>query len=156
MLYFAYGSLMDLAQLRESCPKAQLRHKSARLDGCELDFRRCSPKRWGGGVADIVSRADASVFGCVWELSRAELAALDRREGVHRESPAYRRLTVTVSIDCQEIEAETYTVVEKSPDPIPPTAEYARLMVDSAGEHGLPLDYQAHLKRLLDRLGVVL
>ena len=154
MLYFAYGSLMDLAQLRESCPHAQLRHRSARLDGYELDFRRLSPMRWRGGVADIVPRTNASLFGCIWELSEAELAALDRREGV--AVGAYRRLAVTVTTDGRGIEAETYTVVEKSPAPIPPTADYGRLMLDNARELGLPHNYQAQMQSLLEELGVVL
>jgi cation transport regulator ChaC len=153
MLYFAYGSNMAAAQMRGSCPGAQLMHRSARLDGHQLDFRRMS-QRWQGGASDIVACDGAGVFGCVWELPEDDIPRLDRREGV--AVGAYRQVPVTLTADDESIPAFTYTVVEKSPHPVAPTAEYARLMLDGAAELGLPLDYQAHMKRLLDRLGVAL
>ena len=125
---------------------------SARLDGYELDFRRLS-QRWQAGVADIVPRRDATVFGCVWDLPDAELEALDRKEGVG--IGAYRRLTVALATSHGDIEAFAYTVVDKSPAAIAPAAAYAKLILDAARELRLPLDYQTQVKALLQQLGVV-
>lgn len=152
VLYFAYGSNVDSAQLRGWCPEARVMCASARLDGYELDFRRLS-RRWQAGVADIVPRTDANVFGCVWELPDAELAALDRKEGVW--IGAYRRLTVSLATNYGDVEAFAYTVVKKSPAAIAPASAYAQLILDAARELRLPLGYQTQVKALLHRLGVV-
>jgi len=153
VLYFAYGSNMDGDQMRGSCPRAELRHPSARLDGYELDFRRRS-QRWQAGAADIVAREDASLFGCVWELAEEEVAALDAREGVGATPPAYRRLSVTVVAELEAVPVFTYAVVEKSPAAVAPAPEYARLMADSARELGLPSEYQTQLRAKLALLGI--
>jgi hypothetical protein len=149
VLYFAYASNMDPAQMRASCPSAELVCRSAHLSGYRLDFRRLS-RRWQAGVADLVANADADVFGCVWELPEAELAALDHREGV--QIGAYRRTPVALAADGRTITAFTYTVVEKSCAPVAPAARYARLILDSARELGLPLEYQAQLRAVIEGL----
>jgi cation transport regulator ChaC len=151
VLYFAYGSNMDVEEVRSSCPGAELRCTPARLDGYEFDFRRLSQRRQGG-ASDIVRRANANLFGCVWEIPVAERAALDRREGVPN---AYRPLTVTLSTARGHIRAFTYTAANKAPDPVPPTAEYAQLILNAARERRLPLDYRARLEALMQQLGVV-
>jgi AIG2-like family len=143
---------MDLEELRSSCPGAELRYARARLDGYEFDFRRFSERRQGG-AADIVRRANANLFGCVWDIPVAERAALDSREGVPN---AYRPLTVTLSTARGDIRAFTYTVAEKEPDPVPPTADYAQLILNAARERNLPHDYRAQLNALIQQLGVVL
>jgi cation transport regulator ChaC len=155
VLYFAYGSNMDSAQMRQSCPGAQLAYASARLDGYEFDFRRRS-LRWQAGVADIVKQAHASVFGCLWRLPDDEIPALDKREGVNANPPAYRRLTVTVTAEAKPHTALTYAVVNKSPSPIAPSSDYARLVIQSAHTHALPPDYLASLQARLHHLGVTI
>ena len=71
MLYFAYGSNMNLAQMRRRCPGA---HFCGR--GVLHDYRlveRC--------FADIEEATGASVHGAVFEITSPDLRALDHNEG---------------------------------------------------------------------------
>src|SRR5262245_38411451 len=77
--YFAFGSNLDLAQLRRRCPGAQPLAR-ATLARHRLAFAGYSP-RWDGGVATVVPDPVARVVGLLVRLPRAELAALDRAEG---------------------------------------------------------------------------
>lgn len=79
-LYFAYGSNLDLAQMRARCPTATP-IGPATLPGVRLVFAGHSPTR-GGGVATVERDADAQVQGLLYALTEEDLALLDRCEGV--------------------------------------------------------------------------
>lgn len=79
-LYFAYGSNLDLGQMRARCRSATPLGP-ATLPGVRLVFAGHSPTR-GGGVATVERDADAQVQGLLYTLTEADLAALDRCEGV--------------------------------------------------------------------------
>ncbi len=86
ILYFAYGSNLDGAQMRRRCPTAALVGPAA-LPGRALAFAGHSAS-WGGGVATVVPQDGARVPGLLWGLAPEELATLDRFEGFPR---AYER-----------------------------------------------------------------
>ena len=77
--YFAYGSNLDPGQMRRRCPTA-VPIGPARLLGWRLVFGGHS-RAWGGPVATLVRGAGDRVAGLLYELSRADLAELDRFEG---------------------------------------------------------------------------
>ena len=52
MKYFAYGSLLDEAEMIKTCSDFKLIGKAC-LPGYRIDFTRYS-RKWGAGVADIV------------------------------------------------------------------------------------------------------
>jgi hypothetical protein len=112
-----------------------------------VELRRRSV-RWGGGALDAVSAPGESVWGALYELPDGALDSLDAKEG---EGLAYRRRTATVDIGGEPGEAVLYEVIEPEPDELPPTPEYAAMLLDAAAERGLPDDY---VHRLRDRLGV--
>src|SRR5690242_11564050 len=93
-LYFAYGSNMALGQLAERCTSTRF-ICIARLPAYELAFTRWSTKRQCG-VADIVPKDSAEVWGAIFDLSDLDLLALDRHEGANLIPPAYRRVGVDV------------------------------------------------------------
>ena len=79
MLYFAYGSNLDLDQMRERLP-------DVRVVGLALlrDHRLTFPlysQRWSGGAAGVAHEHGATVWGVLYELSEADIAALDVYEG---------------------------------------------------------------------------
>jgi len=91
-LYFAYGSNLDAAQMRQRCPHAAPLGKGV-LTGYRLAFGGHS-RAWGGPVATVVKEPDDWVEGVLYALPRAELALLDRFEG---HPFAYRRKLLLVT-----------------------------------------------------------
>jgi len=90
-LYFAYGSNLDLAQMRHRCPRARLLG-AAVLTGYRLGFAGQSAA-WGGAVATVWRDGMSQVPGLLWGLSAEDMAALDRYEG-HPVAYQRRRLLV--------------------------------------------------------------
>jgi gamma-glutamylcyclotransferase len=141
-LLFAYGSNLAASEMEAWCPQARF-VGVARLPGHRLALLRRSI-RWGGGAVDIVPAPGEEVWGALYELPDSTLDALDAKEG---EGWAYRRTTVRVEVaDGGPLEAEAYEVIEKEPDEVPATPEYAALLLGAARERGLPEDY---IERLL-------
>ena len=134
-LYFAYGSNLDLRQFRRRCPGHDAVGR-ARLPGYRLAFTRYSTKR-KGGVADVVPEEGAVVWGALYDVDEACIAALDEFEGAPR---AYRRETLRVIDDSGE-EREAIVYVANRTGVFEPSAAYLELIVRGAREHGLPEEY---------------
>ena len=82
-LYFAYGSNINLDQMRYRCTDATV-YGQAVLDNYDLRFR-------GSGVATVEPKEGACVYGLLWELTDQCEASLDRYEG-------YPRLYICTSV----------------------------------------------------------
>jgi len=139
---FAYGSNMAADEIAAFTPGARL-VGSARLPGFRLELRRRSV-RWGGGAADIVERAGEEVWGVLYELT--DLQALDDKEGA---GFAYRRREVEVELGGEPRVALAYEVIEKEPEEVAPTPEYAALLLRAARERDLPPAWIQELERRL-------
>ena len=136
MFYFAYGSNMDERQMRGRCPESTL-VGIAILDGYRLGFTRYAASR-NGGVADVVSEPDRSVWGLVYKVTAKDMERLDAMEG---RGKAYERMTVTARfLDGRAVEAETYYVINKQPD-IKPSEEYQALLLNAAKMYKFPAEY---------------
>ena len=136
MFYFAYGSNMDETQMQVRCPESSL-VGIALLDGYRLGFTRYAQSR-KGGVADIVSEPDCSVWGLVYKVTAKDLDLLDSFEG---KGKAYDRMSVTVRfLDGRTAEAETYYVIDKQPD-IKPGEDYLALLLGAAKKYKFPEEY---------------
>ena len=61
VLIFAYGSNMDLAQMKERCPNSDLQSFIAEARSWKLCFPRYSENR-NGGVGSIGTRTDTGIF----------------------------------------------------------------------------------------------
>jgi len=90
-LYFAFGSNLVARQMRERCPSSRPVSR-ARLDGWRIAFGGHSGS-WDGAVADVVREAGAWVDGVLYELSAADVYALDAFEG-HPYAYLRRQLAV--------------------------------------------------------------
>lgn len=141
VLYFAYGSCMCRPSFRETVPRFELLG-AAKLDGYRLAFTYKSIAR-GGGVADVVPDPAHSVWGVLFRVPQGYLDRLDEREGAHLG--LYERTWLAVEFDGSVLEPVlTYTVVNKEPQDVHPTPEYAGLIFD--GARGLvPPHYSAWL-----------
>jgi len=116
MIYFAYGSNLDLDQITTRCPSAEPL-ESARLHGHRLAFAGCSAT-WGGAVATVICSSRATVEGGLYWMTDDDAARLDQYEGA-----AYQRRLIHVEIAPDRfVEAVTY--VQRAPVEAAPTAAY--------------------------------
>jgi cation transport regulator ChaC len=149
MLYFAYGSNMWREQMRQRCPDHEL-IGSAVLKDHALCFPRTSPVR-NCGVAGLVEREGAEVWGVVYRLNDRDLATLDRREGYDPSKPAhenrYNRRSVRVLMNGATTDCLTYFARPEKGTHVP-NAEYMTAIITGAVENGLPVEYVAALKLL--------
>jgi gamma-glutamylcyclotransferase len=140
-LYFAYASNMDPDTFRRRCPAAKALGP-ARLAGYRLAFTRYSRQRRGGS-ADVVIDPASDVWGVLYEIDDACLAAMDKAEGVPR---AYRREWIEVIVDGKPRRAITY-VANKTGD-FRPNKSYLEVILRGAKAHGLPEEYAGMLERI--------
>ncbi|HWP24408.1 MAG TPA: gamma-glutamylcyclotransferase family protein [Candidatus Binatia bacterium] len=142
MYYFAYGSNMNWAQMRRRCPSAKF-VCVARLAEYAFGITRHSRLR-NCGTANVFPSPGREVWGVVYEVSDADLAALDRFED------GYRREVLPVCAlgdGTHPIQALVY-VAEIEQHVPPPNAEYKRLMIEGGRHWNLPASYLAALEAL--------
>lgn len=114
VLYLAYGSNLDAAQMRRRCPAAT-RLGKATLRNHELMFAGYSA-RWGGSVATVRRRRGGLVDGLVYALTPEDVFALDRCEGV--DLNVYERVgRLAWCWDGRNRRVETYTLRAASSKP---------------------------------------
>ena len=152
--YFAYGSNLDLPQMKRRCPSSKLISKGS-LSGYRLTFNIFS-SGWGGGVADVIQDQGSKVWGLVFELSDTDLERLDRYEGYHKDwTSLYERWkTVIDTPNGQVSDVWVYTVVEKQKF-VKPTPEYLQIIKDAAVKWNFPKAYLtlAYLDALYEDCG---
>ena len=143
--YFAYGSNLDLSQMKRRCPEYRLISKGS-LSGYRLTFNRFS-SGWGGGVADVIQDQDSKVWGLVFEISDSDLERLDRYEGYHKDQTSmYERWKAVIDTSNGQIsDVWVYTVVEKQKF-VQPTLEYLQIIKDAAIRWNFPKVYQQDLE----------
>ena len=65
--YFAYGSNMNLEQMKYRCPAAEV-VENVRLEDYRLAFRGRAP---GNGVATVLPEKGSCVEGVLWKITRS-------------------------------------------------------------------------------------
>ena len=137
--YFAFGSNLPLARLRERAPSARLRDV-ARLEGFRLTLDKRSSD--GSGKLNLAPDAIACVWGVVFQLAATELASLDGFE------PGYARIAVALCLrGGGACEAQTY-LCEQRAQGLRAAPWYKALILTGAREHQLPGDWIERLERL--------
>jgi gamma-glutamylcyclotransferase (GGCT)/AIG2-like uncharacterized protein YtfP len=91
--------------------------------------------------ADVIPDPGNGVYVVLWEITRSDLASLDRLEGW---PTYYDRDWVPVRWQGQTIQALTYYMQPGCPDS-PPSQSYWDMLTEGYAENGLPADqlYQA-------------
>ena len=142
-LYFAYGSNLLLARIRERTPSA------TRLGQAALSAHRlCWHKRGfrdGSGKCDAFATSHDSdtVWGALFELDSAERATLDTAEGLGR---GYRAIQIRVDTTHGALCAFAYVATPDAVDStLAPFGWYRDLVVAGARESGLPARYVSEL-----------
>ena len=151
---FAYGSNLDLIQMKERCPSSKIISKGS-LANYRLDFNRYS-SGWGGGVADVIPVKGSEVWGLVFELSDKDMDSLDFYEGCYKDRPSlYERSKVVINTPKGPIpDVWLYTVVEKQKFEAP-TAKYLGIIKMAAARWNFPNVYQRILQQTTISGGMV-
>lgn len=141
MFYFAYGSNMLTARLRQRVPSAVFVSRAV-LTGHKLLFHKYSID--GSGKCNIWRTEEASdrVYGVVFEISDNEKTSLDKHEGLGK---GYEDKEVLVVQDKNfEIEARTYYAT-KICTGLKPFHWYKLHVLEGAREHKLPDHYISYI-----------
>jgi uncharacterized protein (TIGR00369 family) len=137
-LYFAYGSNMVSARLRERAPSARALG-AALLPG--FAWRCNKPSADGSARANLVAARDAETWGVLYELHASDWDALDRAEG------GYERIVVDVLRDGVRGAAQTF-ISNRVGDDSSPAPWYLGLVAAGAREHALPPAWIAAIEAL--------
>ncbi len=136
---------MNWNDFARTCPTARLLSERAELRGYRLVFNGRSMAR-GGGVANIQRAQGHVVHGVLWDVQDPrEIVALDRREGVPY---VYRRRRAKVYVRETPMWVWTYELVNPLPVEVPPSEEYAGLIVDSIQDSVYRKRVLAHVRSL--------
>ena len=131
-LYFAYGSNIDLNQMRHRCPDARVMDKVI-LPDYELLFRGYA----GSGLATIKPKKGGTVHGLLWKITSLCERSLDQYEGFPR---LYDKQNVEVR-DSQgrSVPVMVYVMVEgQYLRPATPSHFYYQGIRDGYRQNGLP------------------
>lgn len=138
-VYFAYGSNMDLGQMRERCP--------ASTPVGVATLPRHAFRIAAGGYATVVPDPDQAVHGVLWSLATDDEAALDRYEDL--EAGLYHKIEVVVTRpDGTSLSAMAYVATD--PTVGRPVPEYQERIVEAAFHHRLPGAYIESLRTWLN------
>ena len=130
--YFAYGSNMDVNQMADRCPSAEI------VGVCRLDGHRFLIN--SRGVATLVPDASSYALGILWDLPLEDEQTLDDYEGV----PAYyQKHLLTVETDREAIQALIYQATDSTPGRS--RRGYMEGIVAAARQHGFDEAYVAGL-----------
>jgi hypothetical protein len=123
-LYWAYGSNLNVAQMRRRCPDAR---KGSQLivSDAALVFRSC---------ADVTIRKGSFVPGGLWHITRECEKTLDRYEGAGNKFYLKRYLPVT--IDGRKHQVLFYQL-RATRGIMPPSAAYADVIAEGYRDFGL-------------------
>jgi len=135
MLYFAYGSNLNMIQMKRRCPDSHPVAKVKLMD-YKLVFNR---------VADIVEVDGEVVYGAVYEVSPRDVKKLDIYEGYPR---LYTKIFVRVKDDNGKVyEAFVYVMVNKGRGES--SKAYLNTIVEGYEDWGISL---THLNKAIEGL----
>jgi cation transport regulator ChaC len=131
--YFAYGSNMNLGQMRFRCPDAEV-VGNVRLEDYRLAFRGRAP---GNGVATVLPEKGSCVDGVLWRITEACEKNLDFYEGFPN---FYGKETIQVKDQAGALrEVFVYTMNSPHKDvPARPSKFYLDGILEGCLENDLP------------------
>jgi gamma-glutamylcyclotransferase (GGCT)/AIG2-like uncharacterized protein YtfP len=145
VLYFAFGSNLDVKQMKRRCPSMKI-VANASVSGYKIAFRGYSI-RSGGGTATLVKNTKSVSPGVIYQITRDDLWSLDRCEG---HPHVYRRTLMTVTTETgEQVETFTYLMPEKDLLVSCPSVTYFNRIDRGYGKHKLP---DENLNRALEEV----
>ena len=137
MYYFAYGSNMSIARLRERVPSADPVGRHILIEH-DLRFHKSSKDGSGKCDAYFTSNSDDIIYGALFLINPAHKPALDRAEEL---GYGYEEKEVTVvAVDGSSLKVTTY-VATNIDEALKPYSWYLNHVLVGAKETSLPGDY---------------
>lgn len=130
-LYVAYGSNLNIRQMKYRCPTAKL-YGTGVIDNYELQFKG-QPH---GAFATIAPKDGSSVPIAVWEIQARDEMSLDRYEGYPSH---YFKQNVPVQLDGEEVNAMVYIMNLKMGFGLP-SPHYYQTVYEGYNDCGLNAD----------------
>lgn len=130
-LYVAYGSNLNIRQMKYRCPTAKL-YGTGVIDNYELQFKG-QPH---GAFATIAPKDGSSVPIAVWEIQARDEMSLDRYEGYPSH---YFKQNVPVQLDGEEVNAMVYIMNLKMGFGLP-SPHYYQTVYEGYNDCGLNTD----------------
>ncbi|MGB1547365.1 MAG: gamma-glutamylcyclotransferase family protein [Alphaproteobacteria bacterium] len=143
--YFAYGSNMLTARLRARCPSAAPIGR-AEAAGFTLAFNKQSQDDSGKAMLRRAGGAEERGHGVLFEVDAAELASLDRIEGVGKGYEREDAFPVRLLDGGGIVRARTYRAI-LTDEELKPYDWYLALVIAGAREHRLDEAHVAALRR---------
>lgn len=140
MLYFAYGPLMERAQMKRLFKESRF-VSAARLRDHQLVFPRRSDL-WGGGMAGLKPASGKVVEGVLYEVSEADQKILDQVEDHPKSS--LRRMVTVETFAGEKVKAFSYFTLASGD--YPPSRRYMEKLISGAEEHNLSDSYITQLE----------
>ena len=125
-LYYAYGSNLNLGQMEYRCPDAEVMG-TAQLEEHELFFHK---------VASVRPESNSIVMGGLFNVSKDDLASLDRYEGYPH---LYRREVLPVRCEGRVYQAIVY-IMNGDLEEVPPSDSYYDCIEEGYGDFSIPLE----------------
>jgi hypothetical protein len=145
MIYFAFGSNMDPAQMKARCPSRKVLGRAV-LPDHSLCFPRRSPIR-NCGTAGLAPAAGQGVWGVLYDLSEEDLPRLHQAEGYAPGRSAgdnrHDFLEIEVRGEAPDGEKVPAFIYRARPDGsgAGPSADYMKHLIEGAEDHALPESY---------------
>jgi hypothetical protein len=152
VVYFAFGSNMDPAQIRARCPSHRVLGV-AYLQDHALCFPRRSPMR-GCATAGLVTAEGDGVWGVLCALDETEMDALHEAEGYVPDRPDHENRHLLVGAEVRHGgpggDVVTAFLYRAQPDgsSVLPSEDYIRHLISGAEHHGLPVAYIRALRSI--------
>lgn len=129
MLYVAYGSNMNLDQMKYRCPNSKIVGNGT-VYGYKLIFNI---------HADIIKSENAKTPVVVWDISDKDWQTLDIYEGYPEY---YIRKNISVKLDTGEVEtAVVYVMNDDRKGICPPTTRYLQGIIDGCNSNNIDTQY---------------
>ena len=121
-LYFAYGSNLNIKQMKELCPSMQ-KVEPYMLDGWELSFNK---------YADIRPNDGLGVYGALYYISDGDVKALDKFE------QSYKKVHFNATLKNGKKERCMVYVMEERKKTAKPDEPYFQTIVQGYADWNLP------------------
>lgn len=131
MKYIAYGSNMNIEQMKYRCPHSKV-IGTGKLQGWKLVFRYHADITFTG-------KSDDTVPVVIWDIADEDIVNLDIYEGYPKY---YTKITVDFINDCGKKEkAEVYIMENRNIRFEVPQSSYFRIIVDGCRQNGIDVSY---------------
>ena len=143
-LYFAYGSMLEPERLSEFAPNAAFQ-KVAHLPETKLYFAEANGK-WDGALPTIRAEEGNTVWGALFEVAPAELAAITAAEELDGRIPT-KEFSV---VDREGTRHWVTTHVVEGPEGGDPSPDYIEHVVAGGRHWQLPMGWVINLEEIVE------